>query len=142
MAARVVRTLVMMTVGGLLMVMAFANAGAVGASLPDRAFQVMGCNIGDYTCYYARTGESAAYTYYCNAGYFTCTNGVPDTTAQYLANVSPYCGDGGGAGCINGSPLYVNTTPVTANGSGLAVNVVVTSGFVNSGTSGTRVVRP
>ena len=142
MTARVVRTLVTMAVGGLLMVMAFVSAASVGAALPDRNFQVMGCNIGDYTCYYARTGESAAYTYYCNAGYFTCTNGVPDTTVQYSTDVSPYCGDGGGAGCINGSPLYVNTATAVSDENGLSQNVVVTSGFVKSGTSGARVVRP
>jgi hypothetical protein len=143
MTARALRTLVTMAVGGVLIVMAFVNAGSVGAAIPDRAFQVMGCNIGDYTCYYARLGGSSQYTYYCNNNYYTCTNGVPDAPpqSQFSQNVSQYCGDGGGTGCVNGSPLFTSTTPVNANGGGLASggtvngNILVTSGFVNVGTS-------
>lgn len=141
MTARVLRTLVTMVVGGLLIVLALANAGSVGAAVPDRAFQVMGCTIGDYTCYYARLGGGSSYTSYCNSGYYTCTNGVPDAPQQFAQNVSQYCGDGGGTGCVNGSPLYTSTTPANINGSGLASgsptngNILVTSGFANVGTS-------
>ncbi len=140
MIARVPRRLVLMAVGGMLMVLAFASAASVGAAIPDRAFQVMGCDIGDYACYYHRLG-GAPFSSYCNNSAYTCTNGIPEPPSQYSTNVSPYCGDGGGAGCINGSPLFVSTT-VPSNGSGLTTNVIVTSGFLNTGTSGTRAVNP
>ncbi len=36
-----VRKLVTMAVGGLMVVMAFASAGSVGAAIPNHAFQVL-----------------------------------------------------------------------------------------------------
>ncbi len=140
MTTRIVRTLVTMTVGALLIVLTLANAGSVGAAIPDRAFQVLGCNIGDYSCYHARLGGVPSSSY-CSNSVYTCTNGVPNTPAQFSQDVSPYCGDGGGTGCINGSPLFTSTSSVSvtgsglANGSGVNGNILVTSGFANVGTS-------
>ncbi|MGI8689008.1 MAG: hypothetical protein ACR2M3_10550 [Thermomicrobiales bacterium] len=134
-----VRKLVTMAVGGLMIVMAFAGAGSVGAAVPDRAFQVLGCDIGDYTCYSHRLG-GASESNYCASNVYTCTDGVPNTPPQYATDVSPYCGDGGGAGCVNGSPLYVSTTIAPSEGTGLSTNVVVTSNFLNIGTNRAHVV--
>lgn len=142
MTARTVRTLVTMAVGALLIVLALANAGSVGASVSDRAFQVLGCAVGDYNCYYARLGGSP-YSTYCANGYYTCTNGVPNaanTPANATTTVT-YCGDNGAAGCINGSPLYVSTT-INDSGTGLASDVIVSSGFLNTGTIRTQVASP
>lgn len=142
MIARIVRTLVTMAVGALLIVLALANAGSVGASVPDRAFQVLGCTIGDYNCYYARLGGSP-YSTYCANGYYTCTNGVPNapaTTADTATTVT-YCGDNGAAGCINGSPLFTSTT-INNSGTGLATDVIVSSGFLNTGTIRTQANNP
>lgn len=134
-----VRKLVTMAVGGLMVVMAFAGAGSASAAIPDRAFQALGCDIGDYTCYYHKLG-GAPESNYCTSNVYTCTNGVPNTPPQYSTNVSPYCGDGGGAGCLNGSPLYVSTTIAPSAGSSLATNVVVTSNFLNIATNRAHVV--
>ncbi len=134
MTARSLRPLVTIAVGVLLAVMAFANAGSVGAAIPDRTFQVMGCDVGDYTCFYHKIG-GAPTTYYCNAGYYTCANGVPTGPEQDSPNASPYCADGGGVGCLSGSPLYVSKPTAPANGTGTSANVVVASNFVNTGTS-------
>lgn len=147
MAARLLRTLALATLGAVLVVLTFAGAGSAEAAIPDRSFQVMGCNIGDYQCYYARLGGGGStYTYYCQNGYYTCTNGVPDGPALGTTNGSPYCADGGGTGCIDGSPLFVNIGNVV-NGSGLASgatggNIIVTSGFANAGTSLTHRENP
>lgn len=143
MIARIVRTLVTMAVGALLIVLALANAGSVGASVPDRAFQVLGCSIGDYNCYYARLGGSP-YSTYCANGYYTCTNGVPnatDTPTDAAATTVTYCGDNGATGCINGSPLFVSTT-INGGGTGLASNVIVSSGFIDAGINRTQAVTP
>ena len=120
-----VRKLVTMAVGGLMVVTAFAGAGSVGAAIPNRAFQVLGCDIGDYACYSHRLG-GAPESNYCTGSLYTCTDSIPNTPPQYSTNVSPYCGDGGGAGCLNGSPLYVSTTIVPSAGTGLSTDVVVT----------------
>lgn len=135
MTARLLRTLVTLAVSAILLVVALATAGPAAAAIPDRTFELLGCNVGDYTCFYSKLGGSP-YGYYCNNNYYSCTAGVPDTPPQNLKNVSPYCGDGGGTGCINGSPLYVSTTPVGSNGSGLAPAVIVTTGFVAAGPDG------
>lgn len=141
MTVRGVRPLVTMAVGALLVVMAFASAGSVGAAIPDRTFQVMGCDIGDYACYYHKIG-GAPETYYCNAGYYTCANGVPTgpQSQQDAPNVSPYCGDGGTTGCLAGSPLFVSRTTVPSNGNGLSANVIVAGNFANNGSSGPHIV--
>lgn len=142
MTARLLRTIVTLVVSAVLIVLTLATAGSAAAAIPDRAFEVMGCNVGDYSCYFGRFGGvGSSYTSLCKNGNYTCTNGVPDTPAQFSQNVSPYCGDGGGAGCIGGSPLYTSTKPTEVSGSGLASgstangNILVTSGFVNVGTS-------
>lgn len=134
-----VRKFVTMAVGGLIVVMAFTNAGSVGAAIPNRAFQAVGCDIGDYACYTHKLG-GAPESNYCTSSVYTCRDGVPNTPPQYSTNVSPYCGDGGGAGCLDGSPLYVSTTIVPSVGTGLSTNVVVTSDFLHIGTSRAHVV--
>ena len=141
MIVRGVRPLVTMAVGMLLVVMAFANAGSVGAAIPDRTFQVMGCDIGDYTCYYHKIG-GAPETYVCNAGYYTCANGVPigQQQQQDSPDVSPYCGDGGRTGCLAGSPLFVSTTTASTNANGLSAHVIVAGNIVKNGSSGPHVV--
>jgi len=135
MTARLLRTFVTLAVSAILIVVAIATAGPAAAAIPDRTFQILGCNVGDYSCFYSKLGGSP-YEYYCNNGYYTCTNGVPDTPPQNLQNVSPYCGDGGGTGCLNGSPLYVSTTPAGSNVNGISSAVVITSGFVAAGPDG------
>jgi hypothetical protein len=135
MTARLLRTLVTLAVSVILIVVAVATAGQAAAAIPDRTFQLLGCNVGDYSCFYGKLGGSP-YGYYCSNGYYTCTNGIPDTPPQNQQNVSPYCGDGGGTGCINGSPLYVSTGTVVSNSNGLSSAVVVTSGFVAAGPDG------
>ncbi|MDQ2783562.1 MAG: hypothetical protein M3Y58_01000 [Chloroflexota bacterium] len=139
MATYGVRKLVTMVVGGLMILMAFASAGSVGAAIPNRAFQVLGCDTGDYACYYHRLG-GAPESNYCTSNVYTCTDGVPNTPPQYSTNVSPYCGDGGGVGCVNGSPLYASTTITPSDGTGLTTDVVVTSNFLNIGTNRAHVV--
>ncbi len=142
MTARIPRTLVTLAVGAVLIVSALVSAGSVGASIADRAFQVLGCSIGDYNCYYARLGGSP-YATYCSNSYYSCTNGVPnatDTPAD-TANTPVYCGDSATTGCINGSPLFVSTT-INGGGTGLAANVIVSSGFLNTGTNRTQIVNP
>ena len=137
---RVLRTLVASAIGAVLLIVTIGTAGTVEASIPDRAFQAMGCSIGDYTCYYSRLGGSS-YTYYCQNGYYTCTNGVPNTPVQNGPNVQGtiYCGDGGATGCVDGSALYTSTNPVDITGTRLAQSgtltghVLVTSSFVNVG---------
>jgi len=139
MTARGVRKLVTMVVGGLMIVMAFAGAGSVGAAIPNRAFQALGCDIGDYACYTHKLG-GVSESNYCTSGVYTCRDGVPNTPPQYSTDVSPYCGDGGGAGCLNGSPLYASTTIAPSAGTGLSTNVVVTSNFLNIGSNRAHVV--
>ena len=139
MTTHVVRKLVTMAIGGLMVVTAFAGAGSVGAAIPNRAFQALGCDIGDYACYYHKLG-GAPESNYCTSNVYTCTDGVPNTPPQYSTNVSPYCGDGGGAGCITGSPLYASATIAPSAGTGLSTDVVVTSNFLNIGTNKARVV--
>lgn len=41
-------------IGAALLVVGLGNAGSVSAAIDPVAFQKLGCNNGDYTCYYAR----------------------------------------------------------------------------------------
>src|SRR5690242_19391171 len=85
MTARLLRTLVTLAVSVILIVVAVATAGPAAAAIPDRTFQLLGCNVGDYSCFYGKLGGSP-YGYYCSNGYYTCTNGIPDTPPQNQQN--------------------------------------------------------
>ena len=144
MTARTVRRLLTAAVGAVLLVATIGSTGTVQAAIQDRAFQAVGCAIGDYTCYYAKLGGSP-YTYYCQNSYYVCTSGIPDSPAKRIGQdqlpVNPYCGDAAPAGCANGSALYTSTTPVDqtgttlANGGTLTGNILVTNNFQAVGTS-------
>ena len=90
MTARLLRTIVALVVGAVLIVLTLAMAGSTAAAIPDRTFEVMGCNIGDYACYYARFGGGgSSKTSLCKSGNYTCTNGVPDAPPRRMMLATP-----------------------------------------------------
>jgi|SRR5579885_3415126 len=144
MTARMVRRVLTAAVGAVLLIAAIGSAVTVQAAIQDRAFQAVGCDVGDYTCYYAKLGGSP-YSYYCQNSYYSCTSGIPDTPDRRIGQdqqpTNPYCGDAAPAGCANGSVLYTSTTAVDptgsalANGGTLSGNILVTNNFQNVGTN-------
>lgn len=134
-----------------------AGCEPVSAAIADRAFTAIGCNVGDYTCYYAKMGGGGSInTYYCRTGYYECTNGVPnsniyptaDTGAQTCAGGATYI-QTGVYGCVYGNPIGVAVlgTPYSAaaGGTGTFPNVIVAGNIASAGLGATNVtgsVRP
>jgi hypothetical protein len=134
------------TIGMLLML--GIGAAPASAAIADRAFTVVGCNVGDYTCFYSKMGGASQDPYYCTNGYYDCTNGVPNGTVHTTAGPeTDYCADGaayiqnGNYGCANGNPIglvahTVNDSNATTTG---GPTVVVAGNFANAGVGITNV---
>jgi hypothetical protein len=127
------------------------SVGAMPASaaIADRAFTAIGCNVGDYNCFYAKMGGGAQNTYYCQTGYYDCTNGVPNSKVQITTGPeSSLCADGaayiqnGTYSCLNGNPIgliaHVTSDPNNPTASG-GPTVVIAGNFANAGLGVTNV---
>lgn len=117
----------------------------VSAAIADRAFTVLGCEVGDYTCFYAKMGGGGSNdAYFCRNGYYTCENGVPVATVTQTAGAeSQYCAGGaaylqnGTYGCRYGNPIGVDAAAATngiASGSnGAYPTIIVAGNFASAG---------
>jgi hypothetical protein len=128
------------------------TVGAVPASaaIADKAFTVMGCNVGDYNCYYSKMGGGSPDAYYCQSGYYQCTSGVidPVTRTTTAGPETNYCVDGaaytqnGIYGCVNGNPIgavaHVSSDPNNVSGNG-GPTVIIAGNFANAGLGVTNV---
>ncbi len=139
--------------GAMVAVVLAVSVGSVtvSAAVADRAFTAIGCDVGDYTCYYAKMGGgSTANTYYCRTGYYECTNGVPisniyptaDNGVQACAGGATYT-QNGAYGCLYGNPIGVAVpgTPYStaADGtSGSYPNVIVAGNIAAAGLGATN----
>lgn len=100
--------------GAIVLALSLAVGTSVGATdLPDQAFTNVGCDVGNYTCYYARVGTpyygyGSAYNGYAYGGY------APVGVYQYQDN--RFCDDGQ----INATPqgFFCTTSGVPAYPSG------------------------
>ncbi len=139
--------------GAMVMAMLAVSVGSlsVSAAIADRAFTAIGCNVGDYTCYYAKMGGGGSInTYYCRTGYYDCNNGVPisniyptaDSGVQTCAGGATYV-QSGAYGCLYGNPIGVTVpgTPYStaADGSGSFPNVIVAGNIAAAGLGATNV---
>ncbi len=126
------------------------GAMPASAAIADKAFTVVGCNVGDYNCYYSKLGGSSQDAYYCQNSYYPCTGGVldPGVRIPTAGQETNYCADGaayiqnGIYGCANGNPIgtvtRVSTDPNNPNGNG-GPTVVVAGNFANAGLGVTNV---
>ena len=120
------------------------------AAIADKAFTVVGCNVGDYNCFYSKLGGGSQDSYYCQSAYYPCTNGVLDPGTQFptAGPETNYCQDGaayiqnGIYGCTNGNPIgavaHVSSDPNNPNGNG-GPTVVVAGNFAKAGLGATNV---
>jgi len=142
MARRVRQTLI---AGAVIAVLLILGVGVMPASaaIADRAFTAIGCNVGDYNCFYAKMGGTQD-TYYCQTGYYECTNGVTNAPQQFptAGAATNYCQDGaayvqnGTYGCFNGNPIgavvHPSTDPNSTTSSG-GPTVVIAGNFASAG---------
>jgi hypothetical protein len=91
MFGRLRRLLAVGAIGAALFAVAIGSAGSVSAAIDPVAFQKLGCNNGDLSCYYARLygGYPLTVPYCDNTGCSASTFGdayaVPYTPAPYYA---------------------------------------------------------
>jgi hypothetical protein len=135
-------------IGALLML----TIGAVPASaaIQDRAFTAIGCNVGDYTCFYSKMGGGGSQnSYYCQNAYYPCANGVPVANPQVTSGPETELCAGGAAylqngtyGCTFGNPIGTTiqgtSDPSNTNVSGGAT-VIIAGNFASAGLGATNI---
>ncbi len=125
------RFLVMGAVAAALLVVSLGNAASVSASIDPLTFQKLGCNVGDYNCFYAKLyGGAPLYGNYCD-GYGNCTYNPPPEALVYGSGYgSPYSGGYGsvyqyqdGRYCGDGQITYANGV-YTCTTTGVPLNII------------------
>jgi hypothetical protein len=94
MIGRLRRLFAVGVIGGALLTIGLISAGPVAADVDPVAFQKLGCNVNDYSCYYARLygGVPRQIPYCDNSGCAYNNVGDPYYSAPYAVNpyVNPY----------------------------------------------------
>lgn len=92
---RFVRRIAIAATGIALLVASLATTVSVGAALPNAAFTSVGCDIGNYTCYYNKVGyRTYGYNPYVYASYPYVNTAYRPFVGSYVYQDNRFCDDG------------------------------------------------